>query len=163
VQLAKLASLALRVEPHLLRRLRLELLRDADVGIEADLWFGPLVESRGVRTIVLNRYVVELLREKLAEDRQLLLRVIALTEQAHTEAATTIRLEEQLTALAILNEPDAAQKIDEALRPALRTMQVGGEGARQLAQWAMRALSSSLHPRVRAATRLCWVSARRSR
>ena len=163
MQLAKLASLALRVEPHLLRRLRLELLRDADVGIEADLWFGPLVESRGVRTIVLNRYVVELLREKLAEDRQLLLRVIALTEQAHTEAATTIRLEEQLTALAILNEPDAAQKIDEALRPALRTMQVGGEGARQLAQWAMRALSSSLHPRVRAATRLCWVSARRSR
>lgn len=143
VQLAKLASLAVRVEPHLLRRLRLELLPDADVGIEADLWFGPLVESRGVRAIVLNCYVVELLREKLAEDRQLLRRVIALTEQAHAEAATTIRLEERLTALAVLNEPDAPQKIDEALRPALRTMEVGGEDARQLAQWAMRALSQA--------------------
>ena len=148
VQLAKLASLAVRVEPHLLRRLRLDLLPDADVGIEADLWFGPLVESRGVHTIVLNRYVVELLRENLAEDRQLLLRVIAVTEQAHAEAATTIRLEERLTAIAVLNEPDAAEKINEALLPALRTMQVGGENARQLAHWVLRALPQA-HPRVR--------------
>jgi len=143
VQLAKLASLAVRIESHLLRRLRLELLPDADVGIEADLWFGPLVESRGVRVIVLNRYVVELLREKLAEDGQLLRRVIVLTEQAHAASAPTIRLEERLTALAVLNEPDAQQQIDEALRPALRTMQLGGDDARKLAQWAMRALSQA--------------------
>ena len=143
VQLAKLASLAVRVESHLLRRLRLELLPDADVGIEADLWFGPLVESRGVRAIVLNRYVVELLREKLAEDRQLLQRVIALTEQAHADSAKTIRLEERLNALAVLNEPDVRQQIDEALRPALLTMQLGGDDARQLAQWAIRALSQA--------------------
>ncbi len=143
VQLAKLASLAVRVESHLLRRLRLELLPDADVGVEADFWFGPLVESRGVRAIVLNRYVAELLRDKLTEDRQLLRRVISLTEQAHAESATTIKLEERLTALAVLNEPDAQQQIDQALRPALRTMQLGGEDARQLAHWAMRALSQA--------------------
>ena len=143
VQLAKLASLAVRAESHLLRRLRLELLPDADVGIEADLWFGPLVESRGVRAIVLNRYVVELLRDKLAEDREQLQRVIALTEQAHAESASTIRLEERLNALAVLNQPNVQQQIDEALRPALRTMQLGGDDARQLAQWAMRALSQA--------------------
>ncbi len=45
-RLARLASLAVAIEPGLIRRLRLEFLKDADVGTEADLWFGSIVESR---------------------------------------------------------------------------------------------------------------------
>jgi len=47
-RLARLASIAVRIEPNLLRRLRTELLREADVGVEADLWFSAIVESQAV-------------------------------------------------------------------------------------------------------------------
>ena len=43
VRLARAVSLAVRVEPELLRRARLALVPGADAGTEADLWFSPLV------------------------------------------------------------------------------------------------------------------------
>ena len=118
VALATLASLAVRVEPQLLRRLRVTLLPDADVGTEADLWFSALVESRGARAIVLHAPVAELLRAKLAEDPDRLRRAIELTAQAHATAPATLRLEERLTALVLLGTPNLAQAVDEALQPA---------------------------------------------
>ena len=74
--LAKLVSPAAYVEPQLLRRLRLRLLPSADVGAEADLWFGDLVDSRGVDSIVLDRDVASLLRAELKQQPSLLKRVL---------------------------------------------------------------------------------------
>ena len=44
-RLARLVSLAVRVNSALLRRMRITLAPELDVGVEADLWFSPLVES----------------------------------------------------------------------------------------------------------------------
>src|SRR5258706_2737450 len=148
LQLARLSCLAVRVDPPLLRRLRQELLPDVDVGVEADLWFSPLVESRGVRGFVLDRHVVDVLREDLAADRRLLARVIDVTREVQRNAPPSIRLETSLNAMALLNEGDVASAIDQALRPALRALRQGGDGARAVAQWAIRALPR-IHPRVK--------------
>ena len=148
VQLARLASLAVRVEPHLLRQLRLELLPQADVGTEADLWFSPLVESHDATGFVLDAQVAGILRDDLARDRPLLQRAAGSTERAHRRAPLTLRLEERITALALMRGDDAVPAIDEALRPALRAMLAGGERAREIALWAMRA-TPRMHPLTR--------------
>ena len=47
VALAELASPACRIEPQLLRRLRLACLPEADVSIEQELWQSELINARG--------------------------------------------------------------------------------------------------------------------
>jgi hypothetical protein len=148
VRLARLASLAVRVEPFLLRRLRQELLPDVDVGVEADLWFSSLVESRGVDAVVLDANVVALLRDDLATDRTLLRSVVDITREMHHHIAPSLQLEETLTALALCNDHDSVAAINHALRPALRTIRAGGSRASEVARWAMRALPRA-HPTVR--------------
>ncbi|HKQ89198.1 MAG TPA: hypothetical protein VJZ77_00845, partial [Blastocatellia bacterium] len=54
VQLALLVSLAARVEPELLRAMRLRHLPKVDAGAEADLWFSPLVQASSPLGIVLR-------------------------------------------------------------------------------------------------------------
>jgi acylphosphatase len=148
LRLARFASLAVRVEPHLLRMLRLELLPESDVGTEADLWFSPLVESRDTTGFVLDANVAAVLREDLARAGDALRRAIAVTRLAHRNAPLTVRLEERLNALALLGGPDTVGAIDDALRPALRTLHAGGADAREIALWALRALPR-LHPDAR--------------
>ena len=46
LKLAEAVSFAVRVEPFLLRRARLELLPDVDSGAEGDVWLSPLVQVR---------------------------------------------------------------------------------------------------------------------
>jgi len=140
VRLVRLASLAVRIEPHLLRRLRVDLLPELDVGTEADVWFSPMVESRGAYAIVLDAHVADVLREDLASDRELLRHVHRITEEAHRNAPPTVRLEEDLNARALLNEGDVTAAIDEALRPAIRAIYEGGERAREIAHWVRRAM-----------------------
>ncbi len=140
VELARLASLAVRVEPHLLRELRRSLLPHVDVGTEADLWFCPLVESRGAGFVVLDPAVAAVLRADLAGEPELLDRVRAITRDAHAHAAPSLRLEEELHYLGLGPESGRAEAIDEALRPALRSLAKGGDDALDLAHWALRAL-----------------------
>src|SRR5262245_12264463 len=68
IRWATLSSVAVRIEPHLIRRLRLNLLPDADVGTEADLWFSPLVESRGADAVVFGNAIVKELWPRLVSD-----------------------------------------------------------------------------------------------
>ncbi len=84
VALARLVCPASRIETRLLRRLRRQLLPNADVGTEADLWHGPLTESRGVDSIVLDREATALLRVDLQQEPALLARVLDEIEVAHT-------------------------------------------------------------------------------
>ena len=140
VQLAEAASLAVRVEPHLLRRLRIDLCPGIDVGIEADLWFSDLVETIGPRYIMLDHDVVATLRHGLRDRPGLLDRIARVTREEHVDSPPSLRLEEQLNHLAVRGGPNLRTELNEALRPALRTIADGGPAARDLAQWALRAL-----------------------
>src|SRR5688572_18950249 len=64
IRLAQLAAPACRIEPQLLRQLRLECIPDADVSIEQELWHSELVNERG-KTITFREGVVRVLRERL--------------------------------------------------------------------------------------------------
>jgi hypothetical protein len=139
VRLARLASLAVRIESHLLRRLRLDLLPDADAGVEADLWFSPLIESRGTSSIVLHQHVASLLREHLANDRELFEQAYRCTAGAHTQLSAVLQLEEQVTAVALLNRDDGVDEIEEAFRPVLRTFKENDTRAMEIARWMLRA------------------------
>ena len=148
VRLARLTSLAVRIQPHLLRRLRLEFLPEVDVGTEADVWLARSVESRGAEAIVLDPYAADVLREDLAAEPELLRQVRNVTDEAHQNAPSTIRLEEELNGLALLNDSDVVSAINEALRPAIRAVYEGGDRAMEIAHWFRRALPR-LHRRVR--------------
>jgi hypothetical protein len=136
--LARLVCPAALIEPQLLRRLRRQLLPNSDVGAEADFWFSALVDSRGVDSVVLDQDVASLLRAELRQKPSQLARVLDEIEDAHRYLPETLRLEERLIRLAL--QGGGAALIETALRPALRTLHLGGDGARNLAQWALRAL-----------------------
>jgi hypothetical protein len=139
VRLARVASLAVRVEPHLLRRLRLECAPEADVGSEADLWFSALVESRGTDAIVLDQHVGQLLREDVARRPDVLETAIAVTEEAHQHAPAALRLEERIIALAARHGDRAVAEINSALEPAVRSLKDSDVRGREIARWWMRA------------------------
>jgi len=62
VDLAHLLAPAVRIERALLRAVRLRFLPWSDTGIESDVWFSPLVESRASGAIVLQRQVARTLQ-----------------------------------------------------------------------------------------------------
>jgi hypothetical protein len=139
VRLAQMASLAVRIEPHLLRQLRVQCVPEADVGAEADLWFSDIVESRGADAIVLDGSVVRLLRERLACEPERFELAAKLTGKAHEEAAAALQLEERIIVLAARKHDGAVAEIDEALQPAVRAMRESDRRAREIARWWMRA------------------------
>src|SRR5262249_24520346 len=55
-------SVAVRIEPELIRAIRLAVLPYLDVAAESDLWFSDLVASRGPDSIVLKPEVLPGLR-----------------------------------------------------------------------------------------------------
>ena len=69
VRLAQLASPACRIEPQLLRHLRLACVPDANVSVEQQLWHSEFVGSRG-QTITFRTGVSRILRERLRAWRQ---------------------------------------------------------------------------------------------
>jgi hypothetical protein len=144
VRLARVASLAVRIEPHLLRRLRLRLVREADVGAEADLWFSQLVESRGVDAIVLQHDVAAILRDELTGHPRLD-EIVAILVDAHRGEPSTIMLEEKVNALAVQRGAAAIDQIDRELRAAIVAMRESDTRAREIARWFLRAFPR-LHP-----------------
>jgi len=147
-RLARLASPAVRIEPHLLRSLRVELLPDADVGTEADLWFSPVVESQGVDAIVLDAQTADVLRRDLAGEADLFRRASDIIERAHEQLPPALRLEERINAIALLEGEAAAGRIDDELRTAIRAMTTSPERAGEIARWVLRAWPR-LHETVR--------------
>ncbi len=107
VTLAMLASLARRIEPELLRALRLALsdrfsaeLRPT-VATEATLWFSPFIESRGPDNITLLPEFSQLLRERLRADQGLLDAARKVVEDCHQLVSPVIRWEEELVYLSL--------------------------------------------------------------
>jgi phosphatidylserine/phosphatidylglycerophosphate/cardiolipin synthase-like enzyme len=114
------------------------------VSAEADLWFGPLVETRSRDGIMLHPDVAEALRAGLDGGRAVHCRQI--TRRLHEYLPPALQLEEELNFLALDAERNA-KKIDKLLRSALRAL-VGNDRG-EVANWAGRALPR-LPPAVRA-------------
>jgi hypothetical protein len=139
--LARVLSIAVVIEPALLRRARLHLLHLNDPGIEADLWFSGLVHSRGPQGIILIPAVAEALRLELRHDPERLLAARRLVLEAHAYLPPTLTLEEEIAFLAAENEAGASDRIRDRLAAAVRALVEGGTDRAGIAQWAVGALA----------------------
>lgn len=135
VSIARVVSLAARIEPELLRKARLRLLPHVDAGAEADLWFSPLARSHTSLAMSLEPEAAELLRSELAADPALLDAAWAILAEVHANAPPAIVLQEQVTYLALKG---ATGPIRELLLSAVAAMVV--QGRRGVARWALRAV-----------------------
>ncbi|HEY6372829.1 MAG TPA: type VI secretion system contractile sheath large subunit [Candidatus Sulfotelmatobacter sp.] len=133
--LAEAVSLAIRIEPQLLRKMRIELFPAADAGAEADLWFSPVVESRTPSGIVLQQDAAQQLRQRLREKPAMLEAAWRVTESSHRNISPAILAEEQLAYLALAGKYN---EMRELLRSVVATL-VSPRG-RALASWAARAI-----------------------
>ncbi len=138
VRLARVVSLASRIEPELLRQARLQLLPSLDAGAEADLWFSPLVQSSTPLALTLRPAIADSLRRDLAKSPESLKSAWELLEQVHQNAPAAIRLEERVTWQALAGGPDALERVEKELMSvvsAITTQKRSG-----LARWALRAV-----------------------
>ncbi|WP_164008268.1 tetratricopeptide repeat protein [Pyxidicoccus trucidator] len=136
--LAEVLSLAVRVEPALLRKARLVFAPKLGVGVEADLWFGQLVESSGAGGFVFRREVAELLRERLARNPARLDAAWRLTRSFHPFIPPAAALEEKVTWAALAGHSEEA--LNRELGSALTAMLSSPSRAVGIARWALRAL-----------------------
>ncbi len=136
--LAEVVSLAVHIEPALLRAARLALLPDVDVSAEADLWWSPLVESRGPLGFVLGAEVAEVLRGRLAARPQVLADAWALTERMHRGSPPAVQLEERVAWLSA--RPGGEEEVDRELLSAVKAMVGAPDQGANVARWAARAV-----------------------
>ena len=129
-------SLAVRVEPHLLRTARLALLPHLDASAEADLWFGSLVRSRNPLGIVLRVEVLDDLRSELAETPGLLDRAYRVVARIHRHDPPALQLEERLTWLG-LGGGGGTEEAERLLQQAVFSMVE--EDREGIARWSARA------------------------
>jgi hypothetical protein len=138
--LARLAALAARVEPELVRRLRLVWLPGADASTEADLWFGRLVSARGPDVMVFAPGVLDELRRQLrpgsAGARARLEAVAKTIREVHDGSPPLVQLEDRLIVQLLLGEGD----VDAGLRGVLGSMVQEPRRRSGLASWAWAAL-----------------------
>lgn len=159
VALARVLSPAMRIDPWLLREARLTLMPQLNVGVEADLWFSDMIESRSVEGLVLDIGIQRRLREELRDQSELLNPALALVKQAHRAFPDTIRLEESLIRLELEDQLDEAA-VKRLLAPALKTVTGGGRSADEIAYWAnhaWRRFSPKVH-QTKAARQLIYAS-----
>jgi len=136
-QLAKVVSIAARIEPELLRSARLRLLPAVHAAAEADLWFSEIVASRSARRIVLSPDVASALRQSLAEDQTLLKAARDVVAKAHENAPAVVQLEEEITYLA-LTGGDVTEAINAKLMMVLNAIAL--ERRTGLVEWVARTL-----------------------
>lgn len=150
VRLALLLSLAAQAEAYFVREARLRFLPHSSTGLEARLWFSPLVEAADSRTLVLDAGVASALRGELAGDRALLDSVRGFTAEAHRDAPLAVRTFESLLWAATAGDAPPEDRVRRALAPFLSRVLSGGAEALEASRWALRYL-----PRLPAAIRDC--------
>lgn len=135
--LALLASLARRVEPELLRVLRLNLSyyfekkKRPTVGTESALWFSSLVESRGAESITLLPDVLENLRSRLKQQKKLLEEVYLITKRVHKNVPPVINWEEELIYYGLSSEFTEEKRADLIHKSALEAVKAVKGGNRR--------------------------------
>jgi type VI secretion system protein ImpC len=136
LRLATACALAVRVEPPLLRALRLQLLPDGGVELEARMWFSTVVSDRASTGLVLDSQARELLLRRLRSDQELLAQSWKLVSQAHADAAPALRAEEQACYHWLCGDEAAARAV---LRSMVAT--VVDPGRRGAWRWASQAVA----------------------
>ena len=140
MELAEAVSCAVRVEPFLLRRMRLEVLRGIDAGAEADVWLSELVQTRSPEGVVFYAEVADFLRRRMCKRRPEQFQLAwSLIRESHAHLPQGIQLEEEIAYLSADPDPDALGAIDDLLKRAAKTL-VTGTGREGLTNWAARAL-----------------------
>jgi hypothetical protein len=139
LRLARVVSLAVLIEPQLLRRARLELLKGVDAGAEADLWLSHLVRTRGPRGITLLPRAAELLRADLARRPGRFQKAWLLTEEMHRGSPQTVILEEKINRLSAKPDGRALREIEALFESVAETLR-REEGRSGLLNWVASAL-----------------------
>ena len=141
LELATLASIATRIEPQLLRALRIGAGTGLDVSAEADLWFSQLVRTRASTGILLADDALPRLRERLGSDPEKLERAWAVTQRVHERISPALRAEEELVYLTLkgLDDPATRKRAQALLRQLVATLT--DESRRGAVAWADRALT----------------------
>lgn len=139
--LATALSVAVRIEPELIRAVRLAVFPSYRVDTEADLWFSELVRSRGSQGIVFDQDVRRRLQGRLAEllattpSDDPIHRVGDIIADTHAYLSPALLVEELATWHAIRGDIRA---VDDALRPVLKAVAV--ERRQGVSQWFTAAL-----------------------
>lgn len=107
VDLARHLALAVRIESELLRSMRLQALSGVEAGVEADLYFSPLVQTRDVNAITLIPEVREQLHQELAQHKDELELASKVIESAHDAMDAAILLEERVAYHALRDDQSA--------------------------------------------------------
>ncbi|MDR4484626.1 MAG: CHAT domain-containing protein, partial [Nitrospirales bacterium] len=135
-KLASALSLAVRVDQPFLRQTRLSLVPQDNTSGEIEIWFGPLVERFSSSGFVFHPLVAEDLRVVLKKDQELLDQVWSILRIAHAHLSPAVRLEEEVTWMALKGYSDHA--LQEKLCSGLKALLHPGREA--LASWATRAI-----------------------
>ncbi|MFD7247248.1 CHAT domain-containing protein [Streptomyces massasporeus] len=132
LELATLLSVATRIEPELIRAVRLRLLPHLDVGAEADLWFCDWVGARTPEAIALLPEYLPYLRAGLMDrlEREPRLRAVkAIITEYHTGLSPALLLEEQVTWNSLSGDTEGAAKhLNRALHALVRENRSGLAG-----------------------------------
>ncbi|WP_329021478.1 CHAT domain-containing protein [Streptomyces sp. NBC_00690] len=132
LELATTLSIATRIEPELIRAVRLGLHPHLDVGAEADLWFCEWVGARTHDAIALLPECLPYLRGRLT--RRLaaepgMAEVFTLLSDHHQDLSPALFLEEQITWASLTGDTDKAeQHLGRALHALVREQRSGVAG-----------------------------------
>ncbi|WP_369035499.1 hypothetical protein [Streptomyces adonidis] len=131
-ELAALLSFATRIEPELIRAVRLRLLPHLDVGAEADLWFSDWVGARTPEAIALLPECLPHLRgvlvDLLAADPRLG-QVVDIVTELHRDLSPALFLEEQITWHSLHGDTEkATEHLNRALHALVRERRTGLAG-----------------------------------
>lgn len=150
VDLARALSLATRIETELVRLMRLSLFPQSDVGLEANLWFSPLVDQRDVLGLSLVAECRDELRHQLAlpRHRSTLQTAWDVIERCHHPnddpgIAPVINLQEAVTYHALASaSPTEWSEHRRAMQGELGTLinALDGDSDGSLAKWIASAL-----------------------
>ncbi|MCP4934076.1 MAG: SUMF1/EgtB/PvdO family nonheme iron enzyme [bacterium] len=139
IPLARVLSLAQRVEPLFLRNARLGFVANAQAEIESQLWFSPLVGARSTSDFILHQGVARILANALRAHPQLLNEIWAFTRSHTQHWSPEDRLERDLRFHALMGEQ---HMIQQGLRDILKRIkeEQSEEKRLALARWAKKTL-----------------------
>lgn len=126
-KLATALSVAVRVEPELIRAVRLELFPRLGVETESELWFSKLARSQGPSGLVfdtgerhrLQARLERWLRQQRERPEAPVHSLWRIVRHVHADLSPALLLEEQVTWLAVCGRHD---EIDDALAPAFKAI-----------------------------------------
>ncbi|HEV8384052.1 MAG TPA: hypothetical protein VGQ11_04205, partial [Candidatus Acidoferrales bacterium] len=145
VKLAEPLALAARIEPELMREVRLALFAKSHASLEAELYFSPLVAQRTPQWLVLDTSLAHQLQDGLAsamkrrpKARPGIRHVRELVQRAHTSIPFEIAREEEMIWLAVERphgKSGARNAINDILLDFLTRLVTSGEQAPVVARW----------------------------